>query len=91
MIKTLGKGFYWQKLLDEGRYPHVGDLARKQKLERGWISEILRMTLLAPDIITAIVEGRQPRHINLHALRGRIDVIPRDWNEQRRMLGFPER
>ena len=91
MIRTLGKGFYWQKQLDEGRYPHVSDLARKQKLERGWVSEILRMTLLAPDIITAILEGRQPRHVNLHALRGRIDIIPRDWNEQRRLLGFPER
>jgi hypothetical protein len=91
MIRTLGKGFHWQKQLDEGRYAHVSDLARKQKLERGWVSEILRMTLLAPDIITAIVEGRQPRHVNLHALRGRIDIIPRDWNEQRRLLGFPER
>lgn len=91
MIRTLGKGFHWQRQLDEGRYPHVSDLARKQKLERGWVSEILRMTLLAPDIITAIVEGRQPRHVNLHALRGRIDIIPRDWNEQRRLLGFPER
>lgn len=91
MIRTLGKGFHWQRQLDEGRYPHVSDLARKQKLERGWVSEILRMTLLAPDIITAIVEGRQPRHVNLHALRGRIDIIPRDWNDQRRLLGFPER
>ena len=91
MIRMLGKGFHWQRQLDEGRYPHVSDLARKQKLERGWVSEILRMTLLAPDIITAIVEGRQPRHVNLHALRGRIDIIPRDWNEQRRLLGFPER
>ncbi len=91
MIRTLGKGFHWQRQLDEGRYPHVSDLARKQKLERGWVSEILRMTLLAPDIITAIVEGRQQRHVNLHALRGRIDIIPRDWNEQRRLLGFPER
>jgi hypothetical protein len=91
MIRTLAKGFYWQKLLDEGRYPHVGVLARKLKLERGWVAEILRMTLLAPDIITAIVEGRQPRHVNLHALRGRIDVIPRDWKEQRRLLGFRER
>lgn len=91
MIRTLGKGFHWQRQLDEGRYPHVSDLARKQKLERGWVSEILRMTLLAPDIITAIFEGRQPRHVNLHALRGRIDIIPRDWNEQRRLLGFPKR
>lgn len=91
MIRTLAKGFYWQKLLDEGRYAHVGELAGKLKLERGWVAEILRLTLLAPDIITTIVEGRQPRNVNLHALRGRIDIIPRDWNEQRRLLGFPER
>jgi hypothetical protein len=89
MIRTLAKGFYWQKLLDEGRYAHVGELAKQLRLERGWIAEVLRMTLLAPDIVTAIVEGRQPRHVNLHALRGRIDIIPRDWNEQRWLLGFP--
>ena len=91
MIRTLAKGFYWQKLLDEGRYAHVGELASNLKLERGWVAEILRMTLLAPDIITTVVEGRQPRHVNLHALRGRVEAIQRDWNEQRRVLGFSER
>ncbi len=78
MIRTLGKGFHWQRQLDEGRYPHVSDLARKQKLERGWVSEILRMTLLAPDIITAIVEGRLGRS-RCRRRRLRCRRLPHAW------------
>ena len=89
MIKTLGKAFYWKRLLEEGRYPTTTDLARALKLEPGWAAEVLRMTLLAPDIVEAILDGRQPRHLNLHTLRGRQDLLPRDWGEQRRLLGFP--
>ncbi|WP_422110312.1 ImmA/IrrE family metallo-endopeptidase [Burkholderia multivorans] len=90
MIKTLGKAFYWKRLIDEGVYTTTADLARALKLEPGWAAEVLRMTMLAPDIVEAIFEGRQPRHLNLHTLRGRQDLLPRDWAEQRRLLGFPD-
>lgn len=89
MIKTLGKAFYWKRLIDEGVYPTTTDLARAMKLEPGWAAEVLRMTLLAPDIVEAIFEGRQPRHLNLHTLRGRQEQLPRDWAEQRRLLDLP--
>ena len=88
MIKTLGKAFYWKRLIDEGVYATTADLARALKVESGWAAEVLRMTMLAPDIVEAIFEGRQPRHLNLHTLRGRQDLLPRDWDEQRRLLGF---
>ena len=88
MIKTLGKAFYWKRLIDEGVYPTTADLARALKLEPGWAAEVLRMTMLAPDIVEAIFEGRQPRHLNLHTLRGRQALLPRDWAEQRKVLGF---
>ncbi|MCT9074501.1 hypothetical protein N6G06_24425 [Cupriavidus gilardii] len=90
MIKTLGKAFYWKRLIDEGVYTTTVDLARALKLEPGWAAEVLRMTMLAPDIVEAIFEGRQPRHLNLHTLRGRQDLLPREWAEQRRLLGFPD-
>lgn len=90
MIKTLGKAFYWKRLIDEGVHLTTADLARTLKLEQGWVAEVLRMTVLAPDIVEAIFEGRQPRHLNLHTLRGREDLLPRDWAEQRRLLGFPD-
>ncbi len=51
--------------------------------------EVLRMTRLAPDIIRAILDGRQPRHLNLHAMRGRQGEVPLDWEEQRGKFGFP--
>jgi hypothetical protein len=88
MIRTLGKAFYWQRLIDTGEVANASELARQLKLEPGWVSEVLRMTLLAPDIIQAIVEGRQPRHLNLHAVRGRDTGIPVEWNKQRKMFGF---
>jgi hypothetical protein len=64
-------------------------LARALKLEPGWVAEVLRLTLLAPDIVEAILNGRQPRPLSLQTLRGPHDLLPRDWVEQRRVLGFP--
>lgn len=87
MIKTLGKAFYWLKQINRGKYSTIADLARSQGLERGWVAEMLRMTLLAPDIIEMIIAGEQPRYLNLHALRGRADCEwPRDWQAQRELL-----
>lgn len=88
MIKTLGKAFYWQRLLDEGKYATTTDLARALKLETGWVAEVLRMANLAPDIVEAILEGTQPRHLNLHTIRGRHERLPRGWGEQKRFLDF---
>ncbi len=88
MIRTLGKAFYWQKLLDEGKYDTIRDLSMSMKVEHGWVAEVLRMTTLAPDIIEAILDGQQPRHLNLQTLRGRHDPLPRDWVEQRKLFGF---
>lgn len=88
IVKTLGKAFYWQRLIEEGQYATATDLARAFKHEAGWVAEVLRMTMLAPDIIETILQGRQPRHLNLHVLRGRDDQMPRDWAEQRELLGF---
>lgn len=89
MIKMLGKAFYWQRLIDSGEVLHASDLARKLKLEPGWVAEVLRLTLLAPDIVEAVLEGKQPRQLNFHLLRGREDALPRLWHEQREAVGLP--
>lgn len=54
----------------------------------GRMAEVLRMTTLAPDIIEAVLEGRQPRQLDLQRLRGRTAPLPREWSEQRRLFGF---
>ena len=83
LIRTLGKAFYWQGLIDSGEVANASELARDLKLEVGWVCEVLRMTRLAPDIIRAILDGQQPRHLNLHTMRGRHGEVPLDWEEQR--------
>lgn len=88
MIKTLGKAFYWQKLLNQGAYASIADMARAMRLEPGWMAEVLRMTNLAPDIIEAVLNGTQPRQLDLQTLRGRNSPLPRDWHEQRVLFGF---
>jgi hypothetical protein len=88
MIVTLSRAFYWQKLLDDGEFKTVVDLAKALRLEIGWVAEVLRMTLLAPDIVQAVLDGRQPRNLNLHVLRGREKNISRVWETQRQELGF---
>ena len=91
MLVTLGRAFYWHKLLDDGQFRTVAELAKALRLEIGWVAEVLRMTLLAPDIIQAILDGKQPRYLNLHVIRGRAEEISRDWSLQRKQLGFPDR
>ncbi len=91
MIRTLGKAFYWQKLLDEGRFESIAEMAKYFDLEAGWMAEVIRMTTLAPDIIEAVLEGRQPRQLDLQRLRGRTSQLPCEWGEQRRVLGFLQR
>jgi len=88
LIRTLGKAFYWQKMIDTGEAANASELARRFKLEQGWVSEVLRMTRLAPDIIRAILEGRQPRQLNLHAMRGRQAEVPLEWDAQRKLFEF---
>lgn len=91
LIRTLGKAIYWQSLLDSGEVANASDLARQLKLEPGWVAEVLRMTLLAPDIMQAILDGRQPRNLNLQTMRGRGNDMPVTWDDQRRVFGFASR
>lgn len=65
LIRTIGKAFYWQKVIDTGEVANATELARRFNLEPGWVSKVLRMTRLAPDTIRSVLDGRQPRHLNL--------------------------
>jgi hypothetical protein len=60
MIKTLGKAFYWKRLLDDGDLSDDVDLARALKLEPGWAAEVLRLTMLAPDIVERLSKAASP-------------------------------
>jgi hypothetical protein len=80
MVKALARAHRWQRLLDEGRYASISELATSEKLDRGYVGTILRLTLLAPDIIEAILNGRQSEGLGLPAL---LESFPIEWEQQR--------
>jgi len=69
-------------MLESGRYATMDDLARAENVTRPYISQIVRLAYLAPDIVEAILDGRQPSQAKLP------QVLPNDWEEQRTLLVF---
>src|SRR4051812_22898038 len=60
LVKALARAFRYQKLLAEGRYASISEMAAAERIERGYLGSLLRLTLLAPDVVEAILDGRQP-------------------------------
>ena len=83
LIKALARAHRWQRMLDDGRYGSVSEMAAAEKLDRGYLGRILMLTLLAPDIVEAIMDGRQPAELGVHVLR---EGFPMEWGEQRLLL-----
>ena len=79
MVKALARAFRWQRMLDEGVCGTIEELARRERVNRGYMSRVLRLTLLAPDIVEAILDGRQPEGMRLEDL---LDGFPVEWEGQ---------
>lgn len=85
---AIARAFYWQKLLDTGEVKSIGELAQKIGMNKSHLAGFLRATLLAPDIIKAIIDGCEPD--NLSTARLRDEPIPLLWEEQRQRFPFPQ-
>lgn len=85
MVKAISRGFRWRLLIDEGTFATIDDIAAAEKINPSYISRIIRLSLLAPSIVTAILDGTQPPLLQLRHL---LAPFPPDWAEQRRHFGF---
>lgn len=83
LLKAVARAFRYQRLLDEGRYASVTEMATAERIERGYLGTLLRLTLLAPEIVEAIVDGRQPGGGTLPRLLKPLPVV---WDAQREAL-----
>jgi len=84
LIDALARAHRWQELIDEGRYASTTELAEALKLDRSYVSRILRLTLLAPDIIETILRGDEPSGLSLARL---VKEVPLLWADQRGTFG----
>lgn len=84
LVKALARAFRWQRMLETGEHATVAELAQSERISAPFISRTLRLAFLPPDLIQAVLEGHQPRHLTLEALR---QPLPAAWIDQKRMLG----
>jgi hypothetical protein len=70
-------------MLEEGRYASISEMAAAEKVDRGYLGTILRFTLLAPDIVEVILDGRQAAELGLSSL---TEPFSPEWDAQRTAL-----
>ena len=79
MVKALARAFRWRRLLETGTYTTIEEIAVAEKINTSYVSRILRMTLLSPEIIEMIVDGLQPVDLTMAKL---TKPFPVEWRRQ---------
>ena len=82
-MKALARAWGWQRLLDQGLYSSVSEIGDAENISKSYVSRILRLALLAPDIVEAILAGRTNQGVMLEQLER---PLPASWEEQRGFL-----
>jgi hypothetical protein len=88
LLRIIARAHDIQERLIRNTELTVHDIAREERVSAAYIYNLLRLPWLAPDITTAIVNGRQPQQFNAMTLMRRASRLPADWAEQRVQLGF---
>lgn len=84
LLKALARAHRWKRMLESGEVASLNELSEAEKISPSYMTRIYRLTLLAPDIIETILDGRQPRTLQLADL---MDDMPVEWEKQREMFG----
>jgi hypothetical protein len=87
LVKAVVRAHRWRQMLESGEYSSSAELAKAEKINDSYLSRILRLTLIAPDIIEAILTGRQPSTLQLDDL---LKPLPATWVLQHSGLFNPQ-
>ena len=79
LVKALARAFRWKHLLESGEFVTIAELAEREGIAPSYMTRVLRSTLLAPDIVEAVLDGRQGDAVTLARL---MDPFPINWIEQ---------
>ena len=85
LVKALARAFRWKRMLESGEFGTISDLAQHERIAAPYLTRVFRLAFLAPEVVEAILDGRQPSNLSLEGLR---DQLPVDWLEQRALLGM---
>jgi hypothetical protein len=77
LVKALARAHRWRRMLEEGRFGTLAELADAERISRSYVCRVLRLTLLAPDIVERVIDGRQaPQLAHL------MQAFPVEWEKQ---------
>ena len=85
LVRTLVKAHRWRRRIESGKAKSITDLAEQEQVTIAYVTRLLPLTCLAPDIVTAILDGRQPRGLSVNRM---LQNVPEPWDEQRRLWEF---
>lgn len=88
LVKALARAFRWKRILESGEFTTIAELADREGIALSYMTRVLRITLLAPDVVESILIGQHSREITLATL---MNPFPLDWSDQRRAYFSVER
>jgi site-specific DNA recombinase len=83
LVVALARAHRWQRMIDSGEVLGVEVIAARNGVSRAYVSQILSLAMLAPDLIAMLLQGHEPAGLSLRRL---INGLPMTWDEQRRVL-----
>lgn len=83
LVKALARAFRWKRMLESGEFATISELAEREGIAPSYMTRVLRLTLLAPDIVEAILDGKQGPGVTLAHL---LDPPSMKWEQQRNHL-----
>ncbi|MBM3565755.1 MAG: hypothetical protein FJX42_06555 [Alphaproteobacteria bacterium] len=87
LCSLIAQARVWFDDLVSGKVSSIRELAKRENVHESDVSRVLQIAFLAPDIVEAILDGRQPSGVTVYTLK-RLSSLPGDWAEQRKLLGF---
>jgi hypothetical protein len=79
VVKAIARAFRWREMLESGTYATIAAIAAAEKINESYVGRVLRLTLLAPAIVEAVLGGKQMAFLELHDL---LKPFPLEWNRQ---------
>ncbi len=79
LVKALARAHRWQRMLDSGEFATIRELAEREGVTPSFLTRILRLTLLAPEIVTAVLDGTQFADLTLKTA---MQHFPGEWTAQ---------
>lgn len=83
LVKALARAFRWKRMLEAGEFATIAELAQRERIATSYMTRVLRLTLLAPEIVEAIVDGKQGPEVTLARV---LEGFPVEWEAQREKL-----